>query len=48
MSIVGSKLEDDLNFLVNGRQLQLFGNWKTTSFVWKLEDDLIVLWQNGR
>ena len=50
MSIEGQKLEDDLNFLANGRRPQFLengrrpqflGKWKTTSAFWKLEDDLI-------
>ena len=41
MIIVGSKLEDNLNFLANGRHPQYFGKWKTTSIFWKIEDDLI-------
>jgi hypothetical protein len=50
------EMEDDLNFLENGRRPQLFGKWKTTSTSWKMEDDhnfflmeddLIVL-ENGR
>ena len=52
MIIVGLKLEDDLNFLANGRRPQFlengrrpqfFGKWKTTSTFWKMEDDLNVL-----
>ena len=34
MSIVGSKLEDDLNFLANGRRPQV---------VWEMEDNLNFL-----
>ena len=47
MSIVLTKLEEDLNFLANGRQPQFFGKWKTTSIFWKMEDDLNFL-ENGR
>ena len=41
-------MEDDLNILENGRQLQnlangrwlqYFGKWKTTSISWLIEDD---------
>ena len=57
MIIVGSKLEDDLNFLANGIQSQYFGKWKTTSIFWKIEYDLIffgkmeddlIFLENGR
>ena len=34
-------MEDDLNFLENGRRPQFFGKWKKTSAFWKMEDDLI-------
>jgi hypothetical protein len=34
-------MDDDLNFFKNGRQPQIFENWKTTSNFSKLEDDLI-------
>ena len=43
MSIVVSKLEDDLIFLANGRRPQFFGKWKTTSIFWQMEDDLNFL-----
>ena len=39
MTIVEPKLEDDLNYFVNGRQPQFFGKWKTTSILRKMEDD---------
>ena len=57
MIIVGSKLEDDLNFLANGIHPQYFGKWKTTSIFWKIEYDLIffgkmeddlIFLENGR
>ena len=35
------KIEDDLNFLENGRQPQFKGKWKTTSIFWQKEDDII-------
>ena len=38
-----SKLEDDLNFKVNGRRPQFQGKQKTTSIARKLEDDLNLL-----
>ena len=40
-------MEDDLNFVDNGRLPQLFGKWKTTSIFLKMEDDLICF-GNGR
>jgi hypothetical protein len=40
-------IEDDLHFLENGFQPQFFGNWKTTSSIWKMEDDL-NFFENGR
>ena len=36
-------MADDLNILENGRRPQDFGNWKTTSKLWKIEDDLNIL-----
>ena len=48
MSIVGSKLEEDLNFLANGRRPQFFGKGKMSSiFFGKREDDLNSK-ENGR
>ena len=41
MSIAGFKLEDDLNFLANGRRPQYFGKWKLTSIFWQMEDTYI-------
>ena len=39
-------MEDDLNFLGNGRQTQYCGKWKTISIfcpiIWKMEDDLNI------
>jgi hypothetical protein len=34
------KMEDNLNFKVNGRRPQFVGKWKATSFSWQIEDDL--------
>ena len=42
-----NKLEDNLNFLVNGRRPQFFGKWKTTSIFLYIEDELKFL-ANGR
>ena len=36
-------MEDDLNFLANGRRPQFFGKWKTTSIFWEMEDNLSFL-----
>ena len=40
-------MEDNLNFLANGRQPQFIHKWQTTLTVWKMEDDL-NLQENGR
>jgi hypothetical protein len=34
-------MEDDLNFVPNGRRPQYFGKWKTTSIFRQMEDDPI-------
>ena len=34
------KIEDKLNFEVNGRRPQFVGKWKMTSIFWQLHDDL--------
>jgi hypothetical protein len=35
--------EDDLNFISsNGRLPQYFGRWKTTSILWKMEDNFKI------
>ena len=36
----GWQMEDDLNFLPNGRRPPFFGKWKTTSIFWQIEDNL--------
>ena len=50
-------MEDDLNFLANGRQPQSFGKWKMTINIWQSERRLqylsklkmaCIIWQNGR
>ena len=41
-----NKLEDDLNFLVNGRRPHFFGKWKTTSIFGEMKEDLNLL-ENG-
>jgi hypothetical protein len=33
-------MEGDLYIKENGRQSQLFGKWKATSIIWKMEDNL--------
>ena len=38
------KMEDNLNILANDRRPQYFCKRKTTSIVWKMEDDLNI-WQ---
>jgi hypothetical protein len=40
-------MEDNLNFVPDGRRPQYFGKWKTTSTFWRIEDDLNIL-VNGR
>ena len=45
--IVGSKLQDDLNILANGRVPQYFGKWKSTSIFWLMEDDLNPITYGG-
>jgi hypothetical protein len=40
-------MEDDLNFLENGRQPKNFGKWKTTKNIWKTDNDQNIL-GNGR
>jgi hypothetical protein len=40
-------MEDNLNYLENGRRAQLFGKWETTSIIWKMYDNLNYL-ENGR
>jgi hypothetical protein len=47
MIIVGPNLEDDLNYLANGRRPQFFGKWKTTSIQKKFGDNLNFI-VNGR
>jgi hypothetical protein len=34
------QMEDDLNFVQNGRRPQFISKWKTTSIFYKMEDDL--------
>ena len=44
-------MEDNLNFLVNGRRHQFFCKWKMTSTILQMEDDLkfACTWKtNGR
>ena len=36
-------MADDLDILENGKRPQDFGNWKTTSILWKIEDNLNIL-----
>ena len=40
-------MEDDLNFLENGRRPQFSGKWEKTSIFWKMQEDLNVK-TNGR
>jgi hypothetical protein len=40
-------MEDDLNFVQNGRPPQYFGKWKMTSIFRQIEDNLNIL-ANGR
>ena len=42
-----SQMEDDINFISNGRRPQLYFKWKTTSILFQMEDDL-NLFSNGR
>ena len=39
MTSISIKMEDDLNFKVNGRQPQFKGKWKTTSILGRMEDN---------
>ena len=43
-SIVGSKLEDNLHVLKNGRRPKFLGKWKITLIFWQWEEDL-HFWQ---
>ena len=40
-------MEDNVNFNINGRQPQFFGQWKTTSMSYQLEDPLSLLLGNA-
>ena len=39
MTSIFNKIEDDLNILQNGRRPQFCTKWKTTSILYKMEDD---------
>ena len=47
MSVVGPKLEDDLNVFTNERQLQSLANgkWKRASIIWKMRNILENKWK---
>jgi hypothetical protein len=36
-------MEQRTQSLANGRRPQYFGQWKLTSIIWKMEDDLKML-----
>ena len=43
MNSIFSKMEDNLNLFKHRRRPQFFQKWKTTSILWKREDNLIFL-----